>query len=181
MELVAQVLLAVACAGVAVAVLLWRTFMPAYVAEKAKNLASKEDLAHLTRVVEEVKAAHTEELERIKATLATEANVMERRRKVYEEIGDALRVFVEGHGSTDQAKNRFHAAYAAAWLWASDDAVNQLNRFIALQSQHSANPRSVPMAQLKAAYVEVVLAMRRDVGFPETAVPASSYQFVQFS
>jgi hypothetical protein len=35
--------------------LLCRVFLPAYLTEKAKNLASKEDLGHLTKLVEEVK------------------------------------------------------------------------------------------------------------------------------
>ena len=181
MELIALLLSVAACTGLVVALLLWRGFMPAYVAEKAKNLASKEDLAHLTGIVEGVKALHTAEIERLKSTLATEAQVTERRRRVYEEMCSALRVFIEGHENSGEAKKGFHAAYAAAWLWASDEAVSELNRFIALQRQHATDRESVPQLQLKAAYVAVVLAMRRDVGFPSTSIQAASYQFVQFS
>ena len=144
MELFALVLSVAACFGLAVAALLWRSFVPAYAAEKAKNLASKEDLAHLTSVVEAVKTSHTAEIERLKSTLASEAKITERRRQVYEEICGALRVFVDGHGSSEETKDKFHAAYAAAWLWASDEAVEELNRFIALQRQHSVSPTAVP-------------------------------------
>lgn len=154
--------------------------MPAYAAEKAKNLASKEDLAHLTGVIEGVKAAHAADVERLKSTLTSAAQATERRRKVYEEMCSALRVFIEGHKSSAEAKNEFHAAYAAAWLWASDEVLNELNRFIALQRTHLANPASVPQEQLKSAYVSTVLAMRKDAGFASTAVQAASYQFVQF-
>jgi hypothetical protein len=181
MELVALVLSIAACVGLAVAVLLWRGFLHAYVAEKAKNLASKEDLAHLTNVVESIKATHTSEIERLKATLAAEAQITERRRHVYEEMCSALRVFIDGHGSSDEAKNEFHIAYAAAWLWASDEALDQMNRFIALQRQFSADPASVSQQQLKVAYAASVLAMRRDVGFAGTTIQAASYHFVQFS
>jgi hypothetical protein len=180
MELAALILAVAACTGLAIAALLLRNFIPAYAVEKAKNLASKEDLAHLSSIVEEVKAAHAADIERLKSTLSGEAQVTERRRRVYEEMCSALRVFVEGHVKTDDAKSKFHVAYATAWLWASDEALVELNRFIALQRQHGANPTSVPQQQLKTSYAEVVLAMRRDAGFPSTKVQGTSYQFVQF-
>jgi hypothetical protein len=180
MELLALVLSVVACSGLAVAGLLWRSFMPAYVSEKAKNLASKEDLAHLTSLVEGVKAAHTADIERLKTTLAIEAKTTERRRQAYEEICGAIRVFIEGHGNSEEEKGKFHTAYAAAWLWASDEAVGELNHFIALQRQHSLDPASVSQPQLKSAYAATVLALRKDAGFPSTAVQAASYQFVRF-
>ncbi|MFN3860780.1 MAG: hypothetical protein ACK4R2_04860 [Roseateles sp.] len=121
------------------------------------------------------------DVERLKSTLTSEAAATERRRKVYEEMCSALRVFIEGHESSNDAKSRFHAAYAAAWLWASDEVLNELNRFIALQRQHAANRGSVPQEQLKSAYVSTVIAMRKDAGFPSTVVQAAGYQFVQFS
>lgn len=180
MELLAITLSIASLAGLVIAALLWRSFMPAYVAEKAKNLASKEDLRSLTSLVEGVKASHTAEIERLKALLATEAQVTERRRRVYEEVCGSLRVFIEGHVSSEEAKQKFHSAYAATWLWASDEVVNELNRFLALQKQHAANPSSIPQGHLKEAYVAAVLAMRKDVGFPNTSVQSASYQFVKF-
>lgn len=180
MELISFILSAIACVGLFSAGLFLRSFLPAYSAEKAKSLASKEDLAHLTRVVEGVKATHAADIERLKSSLAGEAQVMERRRSVYEEMCGALRIFIEGHDSSAEAKNRFHAAYAAAWLWASDEALNELNQFIALRRQQAVDPASVTQPRIKAAYSAVVLAMRKDVGFPDTSVQAASYQFFQF-
>jgi hypothetical protein len=46
--------------AVGVALLLWRSFFPAYVGEKGKNLATKEDIAEITRKVEEVKLVFAE-------------------------------------------------------------------------------------------------------------------------
>lgn len=43
-----------------VALLLWRSFFPAYFGEKGKNVATKEDIAEITRKVEEVKLVFTE-------------------------------------------------------------------------------------------------------------------------
>lgn len=180
MEMTALILSIVSLAGLFVAGLLLRGYLPSYVAEKGKNAASKEDLAHLTELVEGAKALHTSEIERLKATLLAEGQVTERRRRVYEEMCAAMRVFVSGHGATAEAKERFHSAHAAAWLWASDSVLTALNHFIELQVQHTAHPGSVDQPRMKSAFTAVVLAMRKDVGFASTAVAASDYQFVQF-
>lgn len=45
-----------------VAVLLWRQFFPAYLQEKGKNLATKEDISQITRQVEEVKDLYAKQL-----------------------------------------------------------------------------------------------------------------------
>ena len=180
MEIIALVLSAVSLAGLFVAGLLLRGFLPSYVAEKGKNAASKEDLAHLTELVESVKSLHSAEIERLKATLVSEGQVTERRRRVYEEMCAALRVFISGHGATPEAKERFHAAYAAAWLWASDGVLTALNRFIELQVLHSAQPGAVTQEHLKGTYAAVVIAMRKDAGFPDTVAEAGDYKFVQF-
>ena len=167
-------------AALVVVVLLLRVFLPSYVAEKGKNKASKEDLAHLTQLVESVKAQHSAEMERLKASLVAEGHVTERRRRVYEDMCSALRIFIAGHAGTPETKERFHAAHAAAWLWASDGVLKALNHFIQLQVQHTAKPGSIEQHSMKEAYTAVVLAMRKDVGFPQTDAVAADYQFVQF-
>jgi len=50
----------------------FKIYMPAYLTEKAKNLASKEDLNKLTRIVEKVRSAYAVELERVRADHARE-------------------------------------------------------------------------------------------------------------
>jgi uncharacterized small protein (DUF1192 family) len=180
MGITALILSVASLAGLLVAGLLLRGFLPSYVAEKGKNAASKEDLSHITELVESIKALHTSEIERLKAGLLAESQVTERRRHVYEEMCASLRVFVAGHSGTPEAKERFHSAHAAAWLWASDAVLKALNHFIDLQVQHAVSPCSIGQSRIKSAYAAVVLAMRRDVGFPETTVVGSDYQFVQF-
>ena len=180
MELIALVLSSFSVVGFVVAGLLLRGYLPSYVAEKAKNSASKEDIAHLTDLVESVKSLHTSELERLKADLLVEGQITERRRRVYEDMCIALRVFISGHGGTPEMKERFHTAYAAAWLWASDSVLVALNHFIALQVQRVADPASVNQPNLKIAYTAIVLEMRKDVGFGDTVASGSDYQFVQF-
>lgn len=154
--------------------------MSSYAIEKGKNVASKEDLEHLTQLVESVKALHSSEIERLKAALQSEGQVTERRRCVYEEMCAALRVFQAGHGNALEAKERFHAAHAAAWLWASDGVLSALNALIKIQVEHTANPAAVDQRRMKGAYAAVVYAMRKDAGFPGTSALPSNFQFVQF-
>lgn len=180
MDVVALVASAASLAGLLVAVVLVRSFLPSYIAEKGRNAASKEDLAQLTELVESVKTGHLSEIERLKSSLLVAVQVTERRRRVYEEVCLALRVFVEGHGNAADAKERFHASHAAAWLWASDEVLFALNRFIQLQVEHAAGQGSVEQRELKNAYAAVVLAMRKDVGFSDTATSATDYKFVKF-
>ena len=160
--------------------LLLRSYLPSYLSEKGKNLASKEDLQHLTRLVEGVRAEYAGELEHLRADLSSEGQVVERRRRVYEDVCTSLRVFVSGHGDSSVAKDAFLTAYAAAWLWASDSVLASLNRFLDLQVQVATTPGSVEQVVLQSAYANVVLAMREDVGFKSTDVAASDYKFVQF-
>lgn len=181
MEVLAIVASVASLAAVIVGGLLLRGFLPSYVSEKGKNAASKEDLAHLTDLVERVKTQHGAELERLKADLLTESQVEERRRQIYEQVCAALRIFIQGHGTTADAKDRFYSSYAAAWLWASDPVLSALNQFIKLQVQHAGNPGSVDQQTLKSAYTEVVLAMRKDAGFSATTITTTDYQFVYFN
>src|SRR5581483_12277242 len=48
---------------VGVVILLWRSFFPAYMSEKGKNLATKEDVADITQKVEEVKSFYASQLQ----------------------------------------------------------------------------------------------------------------------
>ncbi len=180
MEVIALVLSCLSLAGLLVAGLLFRGYLASYASAKGSNAASKEDLAHLTETVETVKAQHTAELERVKAALSAEGQVVERRRRVYEEMCAALRVFIAGHDQGPVGKERFHAAHAAAWLWASDQVLTALNRFIELQVLHAASSGSVSQSDLKSAYSAVVVAMRKDAGFSSTQMETSDYHFVQF-
>ena len=156
-----------------------RNYLPSYFTEKGKNLASKEDLGQLTELVESVRAQYTADLERLKAALVSEGQAVERRRQVYEAVCSALRIFISGHGDTPEAKESFHSSYAAAWLWASDPVLAALNRFVDLQRRVAAG-NQIDQTTLKSAYADVVVAMRRDTGFPDTGADGSEYQFVQF-
>lgn len=180
MELIALILSIASMVGLVAASLFLRTHLPSYLAEKGKNLASKEDLANLTEIVEGIKALHLADLERVKAALLSQGQITERRRRVYEQMCLALRVFIAGHGSASEAKERFHEAYAAAWLWASDDVLSALNKFLTLQELHGLSKNPVEQTRSSEAYTEILIAMRKDAGFFDTVVQTGDYKFVQF-
>lgn len=51
--------------AIGVALLLWRSFFPSYLSEKGKNLATKEDIAGITRQVEDVKELYSTRLKEL--------------------------------------------------------------------------------------------------------------------
>jgi hypothetical protein len=75
LSLVISVLVAL---GLIVAGLVLRVYLPTYFAEKARNLAKKEDIEDLTRKVELVKHEFTAEVERLKAGLDRATHVSKR-------------------------------------------------------------------------------------------------------
>lgn len=65
----------IAIIGIAIAGMFWKSYFPKYMEEKAKNLASKEDIAEITREVEDVKAeiAKQTKIDELKYKLKYEA------------------------------------------------------------------------------------------------------------
>lgn len=149
--------------------LLFKVYLPAYIKTKAKNLATKEDIAEITNCVERVRAA-----------ISRETALLEKRREVYERIANSLRIFIAGHVATDIQKEEFHAAYSACWLWAPDELLVVLNDFIQMQQDIAANPSTHSQNELKNSFSEVMLIMRKDVGFATTEINQGSYKFVRF-
>lgn len=149
--------------------LLLRSYLPAYVKAKATNLATKEDISEITEKVESVRAA-----------IARDSVLLEKRREVYERISDALRVFISGHEATAQQKEAFHSAYAACWLWAPDSLLLKLNTFLTMQKAITANLQAHSQEELKATFGEIIILMRKDAGFDQTTLNGKGYEFVRF-
>lgn len=79
--------------------LLAKYFMPGYLAQKGKNLADKEDIAALTREVEEVKRQHAEVLEAVKFRNQLRMAGIDRRLQAHQEAFTHLRELVKySHG-----------------------------------------------------------------------------------
>lgn len=149
--------------------LLAAAYLPAYAKSKAKNLATKEDVGEITENVEKVRAA-----------ISNETALRRKRREVYERIADSLRIFIDGHKASDLQKEAFQSAYAACWLWAPDTLILALNQFIEVQKDLAVDSSSHPQEQIKSLYSQVMIEMRKDVGFSSTELTDQAYQFVTF-
>ncbi|WP_294892092.1 MULTISPECIES: hypothetical protein [unclassified Sulfuricurvum] len=148
--------------------LLLNKFLPAYFSEKGKNTATKEDIEEITQKVE-----------KIKSSLSKEEKILEKRRLIYEQIVSSLRIFISGHGVSDEQKEKFYEAYAAAWLWAPDEVLSNLNIFIEHQIQNTSVYGTLPQEILKKLYANVILEMRKDVGFNDTNIKPENYVFAK--
>lgn len=149
--------------------LLLNKFLPGYLSEKGKNLATKEDISQIT-----------EKIERVKSIYSNEDKVLERRRQIYEEIVSALRIFISGHGISTEQKEKFYEAYASAWLWAPDSVLIKLNTFVEQQIKYTEKTEITNQEIMKKQYGDIVLEMRKDVGFVETEITSKNYVFATF-
>lgn len=81
-------------ASVAITGLLVKAFLPSYLNEKAKNLATKEDIGAITNEVELVKRQHASQLEMLRTNLDQRKHVsnaqFEREFEAYQEIWKAV-------------------------------------------------------------------------------------------
>ena len=66
MDVVIVILNLLVLAGMAVLTLIGKNYFPKYVSEKAKNLATKEDIADITDRIEGVKSGYAHSLEKAK-------------------------------------------------------------------------------------------------------------------
>jgi len=58
----------------AIGLLLYR-YLPAYASEKGKNLATKEDIADITKRIEQVKSSYAHELEGVRAAIGSRLGI----------------------------------------------------------------------------------------------------------
>ncbi|EKO3709036.1 hypothetical protein LO977_003342, partial [Vibrio metschnikovii] len=99
-------------------------------------------------------------LENEKANLAREHELLIRRRDVYSNLAVAMRVFIETGTKPDaKQQSEFLKAYDLAALWASEDVINQMAKF--LDSVINENPS-------REDFIGCISEMRRDCGFPST-------------
>lgn len=158
-------------------VLLVKTYLPSYIKEKGKNKANKEDLKELTDTVEKIKTQNQLDVERGKSKIQDNAIKQEKKRAVYEDVINGIRIFVQGHESNQDVKRDFYKAYAKAWLWASDDVLEALNLLLD-DAVSCANAPNYKDNKGKELYESLILAMRQDVGLSLESSP--KYRFFQF-
>lgn len=108
-------------------------------------------------------------IEREKAELGRQQELLIRRRNVYAKLAQSLRIFLASSiQPTEPDKRAFLAAYDEAALWASEEVVAAVAFLLDINVQHSKDPTSVSQEQYKAAFIHCMTAMRKDSGFPNT-------------
>lgn len=130
------------------------------------------------RILERDRQKYRETLEDLRYRHTTDFDVLMRRREVYGRMAAAMRVFLGDAGHDE--KGEFLKSYDLSFLWASDEVVQQLGEFLDLNVAHlkSANPDD--RVRLATLYADCLTAMRRDAGFPMTAVERADYRIVTF-
>lgn len=166
----------------AVIILTWfSTTLLSYLKEKSKKQASKEDFEKITSLVESVKKSNSIEIEKIKSSLSNEDKLLEKKREVYEQIASSLRIFISGQSSEESDKNAFHSAYSKAWLWSPDPVLAALNKFLSAQIVIANRTDAISQTKVRQLYEDILMAMRKDVGFPISIPRKHKYKFVKFS
>lgn len=77
--------------SIGVLVLVVRSLLPAYLGEKGKNLATKEDIAEITRRIEDVKTQHALVIEASKATHQLRLAAIDKRLQAHQEAFELWR------------------------------------------------------------------------------------------
>jgi len=115
-------------------------------------------------------------LESEKAALVREQELLIRRINGYSKLALAMRVFLSSlTPATYAQKDAFLGAYDEAALWASEDVIAQVSKFLDILIESGGNASQEAM---KEAYIRCITVMRRDCGFPKSEY---SHRVVTFS
>jgi hypothetical protein len=135
------------------------------------------------------------ELEKIKSDLQLEfTNEQERlnqKRTVYINLIESMTVFIGERVPQNERVNyqkNFLNAYDVAWLWASDDVLQAISRYMQYKVENNhfyfqnINIEEAKRLQLleKEHFSECVLAMRKDIGFEDSILTKEHYKFIIF-
>lgn len=113
---------------------------------------------------------------------AEKLDEMNRKRKLYEDMIDSLNdVFIDGRNNTKEIENQLLISYERLWLWASDEVVSNASYYLKQQIRYSHNPNSLSQDELKKSFVDIIIAMRKDLVGKATYVSNEEYQFLKFS
>ena len=104
-------------------------------------------------------------IERERAKLKSDEEALVRKRDVYTKLAINMRVFLSSHGlKKSDRREKFLEAYDEAYIWASQDVIETMDKFIELIQGHTAMPGSVPEQKRRDAYAACLHAMRKDSG-----------------
>jgi hypothetical protein len=107
--------------------------------------------------------------------LFSEQDKLNQKRDVYISLIDTMSVFVDGRvdesGKRDYI-NKFLKAHDIVWLWGSDNVIKALSHFLKVN-------QGLSPGNLHEAYSQVVIEMRKDIGFESTEVFTDDYVYIK--
>ena len=159
--------------AIGVGILLWRSFFPSYLSEKGKNLATKEDIAEITRQVEGVKEFYSTRLkelehqnalvlEQLKAQQQLRLAAVERRLAAHQEAFTLWRRLVNAAHS-EGAHSVVHECqdwWEKNCLYLGAEARDSFNRAYFVASSH----RGLTHARVDAEVVKANWALLMKAG-----------------
>lgn len=161
--------------AIIIIVLLVRNYLQPYLKEKGKNLATKEDIEIITNKIERIRAEYVAEIEKLKAELKEESEILNKRRVLYDSIVKSLTVFSLGLQSDDKLKNQFIDDYIKAWLWAPDTVIKAINDLL---SGLIDAPGSIDQETFQRLYGNCIIEMRKSSGYPNTTLNNNDYNLL---
>ena len=170
--------------SIGIVALLMRKYLPTYLTEKAKNLATKEDIAGITKEVESVRIQYAKELEKFRGQLQRELELMKiSQADLQLHKTEQFVKFIEYFNNFFADKKKQQAIQKSQnekakfnknmldlgvklFFFASDSTVKKYIewRFCAIKPQ---NGSAEPM-KLMRIYGDLILEIRKDLGYRDT-------------
>ncbi|MEB2493831.1 hypothetical protein SOP93_22120 [Peribacillus frigoritolerans] len=135
------------------------------------------------------------EIEKLKGDLqlefSKEQERLNQKRNVYINLINTMAVFigkrVPENERVDYQKN-FLKAYDVSWLWASDDVLLALSRYMQFKIENNhLFGQNLPVEEArrlqlleKEYFSDCVLVIRKDIGFTESILTKEDYKFINF-
>lgn len=134
------------------------------------------------------------EIEKLKSNLqlkfSNEQERLNQKRAVYTNLINTMAVFIGKRVPENERvefQKNFLKAYDVAWLWASDDVLLALSRYMHFKVQNDRlSGQMLPEEAIRSQslekehFSECVLAIRRDIGFTDSTLTNEHYQFINF-
>ncbi|KZE66172.1 hypothetical protein AWM68_07300 [Fictibacillus phosphorivorans] len=123
--------------------------------------------------------------------LSNEQEKLNQKRNVYINLINTMAVFIGmriPENKRIEYQENFLKAYDVAWLWASDDVLQALSRYLQykIEINHLVGQK-LPIEEVNRVYSlekeyfsECVLAIRKDIGFKDTILNKDHYKFIIF-
>ncbi len=132
--------------------------------EKVGNMATKQDIGEITKIVED-----------IKSDIKERENIKGQRRVFYTDLSESMIIFLKGNNPSVEQNRIFQKNYSKIWIWDKDSTIIKLNKLIdEMTSKISVDYNDLESAQ--KTYAEIMLHMRKEI-VPDTKLNIKDYRF----